>query len=36
LEIVLGARFWESSSTMVHELRSDGTIPEVLSVGCGV
>jgi len=36
MEIVLGARFWESSSTMVHELRSDGTIPEVLSVGCGV
>lgn len=36
MEIVIGARSWEWSSTAVHELRSDGSIPEVLSVGCGV
>lgn len=36
MEIVTGARFWESSDTAVHELRSDGTVREVLSVGCGV
>ena len=36
MEIVVGAHLWESSSTAVHELRPDGTLPEVLSVGCGV
>ena len=36
MEIVLDLRYWEGSSTFVHELRPDGTLPEVLSVACGV
>jgi len=36
MEIVLGSRYYEGSTTLVHELRSDGSVPEVLQAECGV
>jgi FG-GAP-like repeat len=35
MEIVLSGTAWEQSWTAVHELRSDGSAPEVLTAGCG-
>jgi hypothetical protein len=36
MEIVLDGLYYEGSGVTVHELRADGTTPEVLSAGCGV
>jgi hypothetical protein len=36
MEIVLDGLYYEGSAVTVHELRADGTVPEVLSAGCGV
>ncbi len=36
MEVVVNGRYYEGSMTYVHELRPDGTLPEVLSAGCGV
>jgi hypothetical protein len=33
---VLNGSVYESRSTYVHELRPDGTVPEVLSAACGL
>jgi hypothetical protein len=35
MEIVLNGGWYEGSWTAVHELRPDGTVPEVLNVQCG-
>jgi hypothetical protein len=35
MEVVLNASAYEGSSTAVHELRPDGTVPQVLLAGCG-
>jgi hypothetical protein len=36
MEIVLNGRYYEGASTLVHEVRPDGTAPKVLEAGCGV
>jgi hypothetical protein len=36
MEIVLNGRYYEGASTVVHELRPDGSAPKVLEAGCGV
>lgn len=35
MEVVLDGDYYEGSWTVVHELRPDGSVPEVLSAGCG-
>jgi hypothetical protein len=36
MEVVLNLRYWEGSSSLVHELQPDGALLEVLSASCGV
>lgn len=36
MEIVLKLRYYEGSASFVHELRADGSLPEVLRADCGV